>query len=85
MLFTSFFSAIIGYSKLNQNHQENEIPFKKLLKLSIVDVLIHICLILALINASYILVVMANSCGLLSVVLVNVLMPKNICKSNRFI
>lgn len=77
MVFSSFFAAAIGYMKLEDHELELEIPMKNLLKLVALEVVIHFSLMWALMNASYILVVMANSCGLLSVIIVGVYFAKS--------
>jgi hypothetical protein len=72
MFFSSFFAAAIGYIRLDEQESSLDIPARKLLKIAILEVAIHFGLMWALMSASYVLVVMANSCGLLSVILVGV-------------
>ncbi len=72
MVFSALFAATIGFLRLEENDLDLEIPFLKLLKLALLEIAIHFSLMWALMNASYILVVMANSCGLLSVIIVSV-------------
>jgi hypothetical protein len=72
MLFSNLFAVIIGYVKLDDQELSMPIQNTKLLKVVVVDISIHVLLMIAMMKASYILMIMANTCGLLSIILVGV-------------
>jgi hypothetical protein len=67
---TSGIGCLLSYFIIDEEEDKIIASHSKFIKIAIFDVLIHICLVAALLKTSYTLVVMVNACSLLSVVIV---------------
>lgn len=67
---TTLMSSIFGYFRLKPEDAGVQVPIMKLAKVSATDLFIHIMLMAGLMRSSYTLMVMANTCSLLSVVVI---------------
>jgi hypothetical protein len=67
---TAGVSCLLGFLIIKDEELNFDIPIAKLAKVSVCDILTHVCLIAALIRTNYTTFIVVNTCSLISVILV---------------